>query len=173
MSTVKEGDGKEIIPDDVSMKKAPIKVAEVKAIIKQADAEEQKLTDADVRNVNVEGNGKNVTVDAGTKQDHPGRPIDTTSKRQQELLKRELKRQMGLLRKGRPVDIKSERQVRLHELAEKREAGLLKPGRPAYTEEQRKQAEKDKEARHEARMVEIRAMAAELLAKQGAEPKVD
>jgi hypothetical protein len=98
----------------------------------------------------------------------PGRPIDLNSKRQQELLQREIKKQLGKLHKGRPIDPNSPRQLREKEKAEKRAAGLLKPGRPAYTEAEREEAEKIKEQKENERL----ALAAEQAKKLIEENKV-
>lgn len=58
-----------------------------------------------------------------------GRPVDTSSVRQQRLAELEAKRQNGELKRGRPVDTNSERQIRLTQQAINRELGIGQ-GRP-------------------------------------------
>jgi len=60
-----------------------------------------------------------------------GRPINTSSSRQQRLAKMEERRQQGTFRRGRPVDSSSMRQQRIKEITFKRENGLIRRGRPA------------------------------------------
>jgi hypothetical protein len=56
-----------------------------------------------------------------------GRPVNTSSARQQRLVKMEERRQQGTFRRGRPVNENSQRQQRI----QKRESGLVRRGRPA------------------------------------------
>lgn len=134
---------------------------------------DNKTKTSPTANVGTSSNDRTVisndSMSATIEKHDPGRPIDVTSKRQQELLKRELKAQLGLLKKGRPVDPTSNRQKHITEINEKREKGLLKPGRPAYTEAERIEADKRKVEKDEARMADIRRMATELIKSQGTE----
>ncbi len=91
-------------------------------------------------------------------------PEVTQTKTQQQELTRELKRQLGVLRRGRPVDMSSVRQERLAELESKREKGELKLGRPKYTEDQRVKADAEKAKRAEEEAKHIRQIAEQIIA---------
>ena len=88
----------------------------------------------------------------------------TNTKTQQTALAREIKFQLGVLRRGRPVDFSSTRQERLAELDKKRAAGELKLGRPKCTETERVKAEQEKRKRAEKEAAQIRKIAEEMLA---------
>lgn len=93
-----------------------------------------------------------------------GRPINLESKRQKQMLERELKRQTGGLKKGRPIDGTSKRQQHLNDVNAKKEAGIeSRPGRPAYTAEEKLAADAKKDERAAAEKVRIQEMAAQLL----------
>lgn len=112
-----------------------------------------------VSNANNEG-----AIETVVTENNAGRKIDMSSKRQQDLLAKELRRQQGLLKKGRPVNGESNRQVRLAELNDKRANGLLKLGRPAYSEAEKIEADKNKATRKEEEAAKIKEMAAMILA---------
>jgi hypothetical protein len=95
-----------------------------------------------------------------------GRPIDKMSKRQQDLLERELARMQGLIKKGRPVDLTSPRQVRLQEMEERKSLGLGKPGRPKYSEAEKIEADAKKKQQKENDLAWAKAQAAKILAAQ-------
>lgn len=132
---------------------------------KGADENIPAKTSAD--DINVETTNDEVSVNDRLKEAIAKAPDDVIkTKTQQNLLERELKRQMGLLHKGRPIDMSSTRQQRLAELDEKRERGELKPGRPKYTEAERKQADLVKKQKAKEELKVIQELAKTMIEKQ-------
>lgn len=112
---------------------------------------------------------KSKTVEPTTEMDNKIEQLveqkaDVSTEREKSLLEREIKRQLGILRKGRPVDPNSTRQQRLAELEAKREAGELKLGRPAYTPEEKAAAEKARAQRDAEKEAEIKKLAKQMIA---------
>lgn len=129
-----------------------------------------KSNKATTVNVTVDTTGASVTeptTEIETVDTTVGRPIELTSKRQKDLLEKELKRQQGLLHKGRPIDLGSVRQERLAEMEERKLNGEeIKPGRPKFTAAEKVIADGIKKAKKEEEMKVIKAMAAQMLAAQ-------
>lgn len=96
----------------------------------------------------------------------PGRPVNMNSKRQKELLAKEIRRMTGgggETRKGRPADPNSKRQQKLADRAAKKSAGLLTPGRPKYTPEQKAEADRIKALRKKEAEERVRIEAQKLI----------
>lgn len=95
---------------------------------------------------------------------------EINSERERRLLEREIKRQLGVLRKGRSIDPNSERQKRLAEIEAKRASGELKLGRPAYTPEERAAAEQARAERDAEQQEQIKKMAAKIIRDEKLKP---
>lgn len=99
--------------------------------------------------------------------------VDTSkmTKAQKELLAKTIRKMQngGEVRKGRAVDPESKRQKEIAAKNEKRAAGLLKKGRPAFTPEQKAEAEKAKEAKRQAEIAQMEALASQLIESGDAE----
>jgi hypothetical protein len=115
-----------------------------------------------VANANTEANE---TVVVETEATTTKVDLSTMTKAQKEALAKRIRaiQNGGVIRKGRAIDPDSKRQHELAKKSELRAAGLLKKGRPAYTAEQKAEADKVKEAKREAEIAAMDALAAQLL----------